>query len=39
MDNLIALYQQRFNLQNASFLRIEHDDAMVADILIRFFAT
>lgn len=30
MDNLIALYQQSLNLKNASFLRIEHDDAMVA---------
>ena len=28
--DIIALYQQRLNLQKASFLRIEHDDAMVA---------
>lgn len=32
MDNhhLIALYQQRLNLQNSTFSRIDHDDAMVA---------
>lgn len=30
MDNLITLYQQRLNLQNATFSRIDHDDAMVA---------
>jgi Ser/Thr protein kinase RdoA (MazF antagonist) len=30
MDNLIAPYQQRLNLQNANFSQIEHDDAMVA---------
>jgi Ser/Thr protein kinase RdoA (MazF antagonist) len=30
MDNLISLYQERLNLQSASFSRIEHDDAMVA---------
>lgn len=30
MDNLITLYQQRFNLQGAIFSRIEHDDAIVA---------
>jgi hypothetical protein len=28
--DLIALYQQRLNLQNANFSQIEHDDAMVA---------
>lgn len=28
--DLIALYQQRFNLQSAAFSRIDHDDAMVA---------
>lgn len=30
MDKLIILYQQRLNLQNATFLQIDHDDAMVA---------
>jgi len=30
MDHLISRYQQRLNLFNASFTRIEHDDAMVA---------
>jgi Ser/Thr protein kinase RdoA (MazF antagonist) len=30
MDKLIAHYQQRLNLQNSNFSRIEHDDAMVA---------
>lgn len=30
MNNLIALYQQRLNLQGATFLRIEHEDATVA---------
>jgi Ser/Thr protein kinase RdoA (MazF antagonist) len=30
MDNLITVYQERLNLQNAVFSRIEHDDAMVA---------
>ncbi len=30
MQNLIALYQKRLNLQNASFFPIEHEDAMVA---------
>ena len=30
MNDLIALYQQRLNLQNAIFSRIDHDDAMVA---------
>lgn len=30
MNNFIAVYQQRLNLQNATFLRIEHEDAMVA---------
>lgn len=30
MDKLAALYQQRLNLQNSNFSRIEHDDAMVA---------
>lgn len=30
MDNLITLYQQRLNLQNGMFSRIDHDDAMVA---------
>jgi Ser/Thr protein kinase RdoA (MazF antagonist) len=29
MDKLIAHYQQRFNLQNSNFSRIEHDDAIV----------
>ncbi|MCC2666806.1 MAG: uncharacterized protein K0S63_722 [Gammaproteobacteria bacterium] len=29
-DNSIDLYQQRLKLQGATFLRIEHDDAMVA---------
>jgi Ser/Thr protein kinase RdoA (MazF antagonist) len=28
--DLIALYQQRLNVQNANFSQIEHDDAMVA---------
>lgn len=30
MNNFLALYQQRFNLQNATFSRIDHEDAMVA---------
>ena len=30
MDNFIGFYEQRLNLQNAIFLRIEHEDAMVA---------
>lgn len=30
MDHSVILYQQRFNLQNAVFSRIEHEDAMVA---------
>lgn len=30
MNNLIATYKQHFNLQNATFSRIDHDDAMVA---------
>ncbi len=30
MDDLITLYQQRFCLKNATFSRIEHDDATVA---------
>lgn len=30
MDKLISLYQQRLNLQNATFSRIEHESAMVA---------
>ncbi len=30
MDNFITLYQQRLNLQNATFSRIDHNDAMVA---------
>lgn len=30
MDNLITLYQQRLNLQDSTFSRIEHEDAMVA---------
>jgi Ser/Thr protein kinase RdoA (MazF antagonist) len=30
MDNLITLYQQHLNLQDSTFLRIEHEDAMVA---------
>jgi aminoglycoside phosphotransferase (APT) family kinase protein len=32
MDNLIELYQQRLNLQKATFSRIDHDDAMVATV-------
>ncbi len=30
MDDLIILYRQRLNLQSATFLRIDHEDAMVA---------
>ena len=30
MDPLISLYQQRLDLQNATFSRIDHDEAMVA---------
>lgn len=32
MDDLIALYQEHLNLQDACFTRIDHDDAMVADV-------
>jgi Ser/Thr protein kinase RdoA (MazF antagonist) len=32
VDNLITLYQQRLNLQNATFSRVDHDDAMVAAV-------
>jgi Ser/Thr protein kinase RdoA (MazF antagonist) len=30
MDNFITLYQERLGLENSLFLRIDHDDAMVA---------
>jgi Ser/Thr protein kinase RdoA (MazF antagonist) len=30
LDNLITLYKQRLNLHGATFIRIDHDDAMVA---------
>lgn len=30
MDNFITLYQQRLNLANGAFLRIDHDDAIIA---------
>lgn len=30
MDNLISLYQERFNLHDATLTHIDHDDAMVA---------
>jgi Ser/Thr protein kinase RdoA (MazF antagonist) len=30
MDSLIPFYQQRLNLRDATFSRIDHDDAMVA---------
>ncbi|MBX9831109.1 phosphotransferase [Candidatus Babeliales bacterium] len=30
MDNLITAYQERLNLQNATFSRIDHEDATVA---------
>ena len=30
MDTLIKIYQQRLNLVQATFTRIEHEDAMVA---------
>jgi Ser/Thr protein kinase RdoA (MazF antagonist) len=30
MDNLITLYKQRLNLQNSTFIPIDHDEAMVA---------
>jgi Ser/Thr protein kinase RdoA (MazF antagonist) len=32
MDDLIALYQQRLNLQKAHFLLIDHEEAMVATV-------
>jgi aminoglycoside phosphotransferase (APT) family kinase protein len=32
MDNNIALYTKRLNLQNATFTRIDHADAMVATV-------
>lgn len=32
MDERITLYQQKLNLYNASFERIEHEDAMVATV-------
>ena len=30
MDNLVVQYRERLGLKNAQFLRIDHDDAMVA---------
>ncbi len=30
MDNIISFYQHRLNLQKATFLRIEHEDAIIA---------
>jgi len=30
MDNIVTLYQQRLNLQHATFSRIDHEDTMVA---------
>jgi len=30
MDNFVSLYKRRFNLQDATFLRVEHKDALVA---------
>lgn len=30
MDNLITLYQERLDLKGSFFLRIDHDDVMVA---------
>lgn len=30
MNDLINLYRQRLNLENATFQRVDHDDAMVA---------
>jgi hypothetical protein len=30
MKHLISTYQQLLDLQNATFLRIDHEDAMVA---------
>lgn len=32
MHNLIKFYQQRLNLQDATFLKIEHEDAIVATV-------
>ncbi len=32
MNNRITLYLQKLNLQNATFSRIDHEDAMVADV-------
>lgn len=29
-DNIISVYKQRLNLQDAIFHRIDHEDAMVA---------
>jgi hypothetical protein len=30
MDNLVIQYREHLGLKNANFLRIDHDDAMVA---------
>ena len=30
MDNLIIFYQERLDLEDSLFSRIDHDDAMVA---------
>ena len=32
MDNLVIQYRERLGLKNANFLRIDHDDAMVAQV-------
>lgn len=32
MNNPIPFYQQQFNLQNATFLLVEHEDAIVATV-------
>ena len=34
MDDLVAQYQKRFNLQHAKFTKIEHEDAIVATIYL-----
>ena len=34
-DNIISVYKQLLNLQDATFHRIDHEDAMVGDRVSR----